>query len=70
MRALQPGNHFGEMALMNNVKRTLSVRSVGDSTCLSLKKECFQVILGSIEKQLRLDVEKYLKDDNERELGD
>ena len=28
------------------------------------------MILGSIEKQLKLEVEKYLKDDNEREKGD
>ena len=31
VRTLYSGSHFGEIALINNVKRTLSVRSVGQT---------------------------------------
>ena len=63
MRSLHPGDHFGEIALINNVKRTLTVRSVSNSQLLSLKRDSFERILGSIKK--------YLKDDylyNEKDL--
>ena len=31
VRKLEPGNHFGEIALIHNVRRTLSVKSVDNS---------------------------------------
>ena len=55
MRNLEPGSSFGEIALINNVKRTMSVRSVGDSQLLSLQRSTFNRILGSIKKYLKGD---------------
>ena len=55
VRALKPGSHFGEVALINHVNRTLSVLAVSDSQLLSLKKDSFERILGSIKKFLKGD---------------
>ena len=48
VRTLKAGSHFGEIALINRGKRTESTRSVGNTHLLSLTKECFERILGSI----------------------
>ena len=55
VRVLESGDHFGEIALINHVNRTLSVRSVAHSQLLSLTREAFERILGSIKKYLRGD---------------
>ena len=54
-RELSQGDHFGEISLINNVKRTLSVRSKGETTLLSLSKNAFNRICGSIKLSLKLD---------------
>ena len=47
--------HFGEIALINNVTRTLSVRASSKAKLLSLKREAFDRILGSIKQFLKGD---------------
>ena len=56
MRDLKSGEHFGELALINNEKRSLSVR-VKSPECklLKLHKDTFIRILGSIEENLMKD---------------
>ena len=54
IRTLTKGEHFGEIALINNVRRTLAVRSSVDQTkLLSLNRSTFNRILGSIKQFLR-----------------
>ena len=50
VRTLGQGEHFGELALINNDKRSLSIR-VKSQNCklLKLDRETFQRILGSIQ---------------------
>jgi CRP-like cAMP-binding protein len=50
------GAHFGEIALIKNVKRTLSVRATSENLrLLVLSKEAFERILGSIKDYLKED---------------
>jgi cAMP-dependent protein kinase regulator len=57
VRSLSAGDHFGELALLNKEKRSLSIRVSSDNGCklLSLDKDSFERILGSIEKHLKKD---------------
>lgn len=57
VRTLKKGDHFGEIALINNVRRTLSVRSSANcqTQLLSLTRSTFNRILGSIKKFLKED---------------
>lgn len=56
VRKLSPGDHFGEIALINGCPRSLSVK-VKSKNCkvLSLSKANFMSILKSIEKYLKFD---------------
>lgn len=56
VRTIGAGGHFGELALINNAERSLSVR-VTSQKCklLSLDKDTFTRILGDIEKYLKKD---------------
>ena len=56
VRDLTVGEHFGELALIHNAKRTLSVRVKSD-TCkvLALGRSTFNRILGNINKYLKKD---------------
>lgn len=59
VRTLEKGSHFGELALINNDKRSLSIRVKSDSCILlRLDRETFSRILGSIEKHLKKDYDK------------
>ena len=49
VRSLSEGNHFGEVALINNVKRTLAVKATSNCKLLSLTRSAFTRILGSIK---------------------
>ena len=50
VRELNQGDHFGELALINNEKRSLSVRVKSDQCkLLKLDRETFSRILGSIQ---------------------
>lgn len=56
VRTLGTGEHFGELALINNDKRSLSVRVKSDKTSLlRLDRDAFTRILGSIENHLMKD---------------
>lgn len=57
IRTLGAGDHFGELALLNKEKRSLSIRVLSDQGCklLSLDKDSFERILGNIEKNLKKD---------------
>jgi NADH:ubiquinone reductase (H+-translocating) len=41
LRRLGPGRHFGELALLNDSKRTASVRAVTDTTVLAIARQDF-----------------------------
>jgi len=57
VRELHSGEHFGELALINNQKRSLSIRVKSPNGCklLTLDRDTFTRILGSIEKHLKKD---------------
>lgn len=59
VRTLKTGSHFGELALINNEKRSLSIR-VSSEKCklLKLDRETFTRILGSIKDHLQKDYDK------------
>lgn len=59
IRVLGQGNHFGEIAIINGVKRTLSVRVVSEKVkLLALTREAFNRILGNIKAYLKEDYKK------------
>ena len=56
VRTLNQGDHFGEIALINNVRRTLAVRASKENTrLLSLNRSTFNRILGNIKQFLKED---------------
>lgn len=56
VRTLGAGEHFGELALINNDTRSLSVRVKSEKvSLLRLDRDAFTRILGSIEKHLMKD---------------
>jgi NADH dehydrogenase len=48
LRRLGPGRHFGELALLQNLKRTASVRAVTDTTVLALARQDFTSLVGTM----------------------
>ena len=59
VRVLTESMHFGEIAILRNVKRTLSVRASSDKVkLLVLSRSAFQRILGSIKELLKEDYQK------------
>lgn len=59
IRVLGQGSHFGEVAIMKNVKRTLSVRAISEELkLLVLSREAFHRILGSIKDYLMEDYQR------------
>jgi hypothetical protein len=67
VRCLEKGQHFGELALLNDVKRTLSIRSIDNSKLLLLERTAFTRILGSINKFLMKDYDGEF--DKKHEIG-
>jgi len=56
VRVLKKGEHFGELALINNEKRSLSIRVKTDKCrLLKLDRETFSRVLGAIEQFLKKD---------------
>jgi len=55
IRTLYKGDHFGELALINNDKRSLNIRAKTECKLLMLNRDAFTRILGSIEKNLKKD---------------
>ena len=63
VRTLGAGEHFGELALINNEKRSLSVRVKSEQvSLLRLDRDAFTRILGSIEKHLMKDYNRDFDD--------
>ena len=62
IRKLTSGDHFGELALINEDKRTLSVR-VGSKKLklLALDRDAFNRILGQIDQYLNRDYSDLMK---------
>lgn len=59
VRLLGEGDHFGEVAILKNVKRTLSVRAKSKHLkLLVLTREAFSRILGSIRDYLKEDYQR------------
>ena len=58
VRTLASGDHFGELAIIKNETRSLSVRAKSDCKVLTMDRLTFQRILGSIEDKLRKDYDK------------
>ena len=58
VRTLISGDHFGELALIRDETRSLSVRAKTECKLLMLDRETFKRILGSIEDKLRKDYDK------------
>ncbi|HEY9289403.1 MAG TPA: FAD-dependent oxidoreductase [Candidatus Dormibacteraeota bacterium] len=48
IRRMGPGRHFGELALLQNTKRTASVRAVTDTTVLALARQDFTSLVGNM----------------------
>ncbi|XP_075770619.1 LOW QUALITY PROTEIN: cGMP-dependent protein kinase 1-like [Pelodiscus sinensis] len=44
IRVLRAGDHFGELSLLRNIRRTATCRALGEVTCITLTKEDFQEI--------------------------
>ena len=62
IRKLTSGDHFGELALINNEKRTLTVKCGSHKAkLLALDRATFTRILGSIEQYLHLDYSDFCK---------
>ena len=56
VRSLMKGDHFGELALINNKNRSLSIKvSSPELKLLKLDRETFTRMLGSIESHLKMD---------------
>jgi CRP-like cAMP-binding protein len=55
---LYDGDHFGEIAILKNVKRTLSVRTVTDVKLFVLSRDAFTRILGNIRDYLKEDYKR------------
>lgn len=63
VRVLSKGEHFGELALINNEKRSLSIRIKSDTArLLKLDREAFTRILGSIQQFLQKDYQREFDD--------
>ena len=58
VRTLGKGAHFGEVALLNNVKRTMTVRALDEVRLLCIDKEAFMSVADCIRKGLKLDYER------------
>jgi NADH dehydrogenase len=48
LRRMGPGRHFGELALLQHVKRTASVRALTDTTVLALARQDFTSLVGNM----------------------
>jgi len=59
LAVLQDGDHFGEIALLRDIPRTATVRSVGPSVLLSVRREAFDQ-LTTTYPQLRQSLERTL----------
>ncbi len=62
---LQDGDHFGEIALLNSVPRTASIRALTRAHCLSLSREHFSRLVAS-QPSLRVALENAMAERDRR----
>ena len=55
VRTLKESDHFGEIALIQNMPRSLSIKAKTEVRLLMLDRDTFTRILGSIEQNLKKD---------------
>lgn len=56
-------SHFGELALMKQIRRQATVRAVTDCKCILLDKFSFERLLGPIKSILERDADAYVRYD-------
>merc|ERR1712224_711845 len=62
VKAYQPGEYFGEIALLTDVPRRATVRATGEGcSVLSVSKEDFTNALGPIQDVLTQNIDRYPK---------
>lgn len=54
-----PGDYFGELALLNDKPRAVSIVSVTDSLCVCMDSQSFKRLLGRCENIMRRNMEVY-----------
>lgn len=59
MYAYKKGDYFGEIALLNNLPRQASVKTVTDVRLYFINADCFARILGPLETILKRNQERY-----------
>lgn len=52
VKLFEPGDYFGEMALLTGEPRNATIRSQGNCACLALKGEDWEAILGKYNELL------------------
>lgn len=57
----QPGDYFGEIALIKNTVRQASIKTETKCKLLSIDRNSFKRLIGPIEEILRRNMDKYKK---------
>ena len=58
IRNLGKGSHFGEIALLNDMSRTMTVKATTDVRVLCIDKASFVKVAGPLRKNLKFDYER------------
>jgi len=58
VKSLEQGDYFGEMALLKDGVRNASILAKGKTTCFSLDKEEFNLIVGGVQKFMKRNAKK------------
>lgn len=61
LKTYQPGESFGELALLYNAPRAATIKAKEDSVCFSLDRECFNGIVKDAAMKKRQTYEEFLK---------
>ncbi|XP_062981579.1 cGMP-dependent protein kinase 2-like [Elgaria multicarinata webbii] len=60
IRVLKTGDHFGELALIRNIRRTASCRAQDEVTCIAVAKEDFQELSPMCAREPEETVQEFL----------
>ena len=55
----KPGDYFGELALLRNQTRAASIRATSDLQVVSLGRDSFKRLFGSLESILKRNESRY-----------